>query len=163
MGEIDELFAAADSTTGGAAERRDLSFAQFVRAARAVGALPDAESLRLELLRNRDSREPGGAASRRQRYSDKYDAMLETFAGWTAGGEEPRLLTQVGNERLRAVLRGCFAGARNRNVVYALKILYEDHAPLRMGGDLIFQLMSRVVQGARLEEKGGSRRAYEES
>lgn len=158
LSEIDELFAAAEPADGAAAQH-DLTFEQFVRASRAVGALPDAENLRLELLRNRDSREPGSSSSRRRANSDKYDAMLETFAGWTANGEEQALLAAVGNERLRAVLQGCFAGARNRQVVLALKILYEDHAPLRMGGDLIFGLMLRVVQGAKKESSGAGRRA----
>lgn len=161
IGEIDELFAASDGSDGGAAGanaapgarmQRELSFEQFVRAARAIGALSDAETLRLELLRNRDVRD-ADAAGRRHRHSERFDAMLATFADWTVGGEEGRLLAEVGNERLRAVLGGCFAGARNRQVVSALKILYEDHAPLRMGGDLIFGLMTRVVHGAQRARK----------
>jgi hypothetical protein len=124
----------------------ELSFEQFVRAARAVGVLPDAHRLRLELLRNRDAR--GEGERRRAKSGERYDQMLVTFAEWMARGEEARLIGAVENERLRAVLSGCFAGARNPHVVSALKILYEDHAPLRMGGDLIFSLMTRVVSRA---------------
>ncbi|KAJ1621496.1 hypothetical protein T492DRAFT_1069796 [Pavlovales sp. CCMP2436] len=168
VAEIEQLFAASRANTPPAAgtaagsaasqptastgesdgEVTELSFAQFVSAAYAVGALPDAESLRLELLRNRNSRDPGEAA-RRIVYSDRYDGMLATFAEWTADGGEGELVAGVDNERLRTVLAGCFAGARNKHVVSALKILYSDHAPLRMGGDLIFSLMNRVVSRSR--------------
>ena len=43
------------------------------------------------------------------------------------------------------VLAGCFAGARVEGVVTALRIVYEDFSPLRMAGDLIFNLMKKVV------------------
>ena len=43
------------------------------------------------------------------------------------------------------ILRGCFVGSRNDRVVAALKIVYMDYAALRLAGDLIFKLMSKIV------------------
>lgn len=175
--EIDELFQSrrADSDGGGQSDggggdggggqsgagkrgaQAELSFEQFVRAASAIGALPDAEALRLELLRNRAVVAAGGGAAapdatrpvRERTAGDRYDEMLRTFAEWAQGDDEARLLASVDSPRLRSVLAGCFAGAREAAVVRALRTLYEDHAPLRLGGDLIFGLMKRVVARAR--------------
>lgn len=43
------------------------------------------------------------------------------------------------------ILRGCFSGARDEKVVAALKIVYMDYTALRMAGDLIFKLMSKIA------------------
>jgi hypothetical protein len=43
------------------------------------------------------------------------------------------------------ILRGCFSGARDEKVVAALKIVYMDYAALRLAGDLIFKLMSKIA------------------
>lgn len=73
--------------------------------------------------------------------------MVATFAGW---GEDSTLVAraETRNPRLAEVLDGCFAGARNPSVVRALRILYTDYRPLRMGGDLIFKLMKTLVGGS---------------
>lgn len=43
------------------------------------------------------------------------------------------------------ILRGCFSGARDAKVVAGLKIVYMDYAALRLAGDLIFKLMSKIA------------------
>lgn len=150
--EIDDINAFHfDNGEGGV----ELTFEQFVRAARALGALPDAEALRLDLLRSRSDDALGRRRERERTSGDRYDEMLRTFAEWTEGGNEARLIDAVDSPRLRTVLAGCFAGARKRAVVSALRILYVDHVPLRMGGDLIFLLMKRVVARARARTDGG--------
>ena len=133
--EIDELLQVNTGDTG------ELTFEQFVRVAKKVGALEDARALREEIIHNRSQ-----AAERKRKHAARYDEMLSTFSEWRADGREAELVGAVDNERLRAVLAGCFAGARNEGVVKALKILYVDYGPLRMGGDLIFKLMNQVVK-----------------
>eukprot|EP00986_Skeletonema_menzelii_P005856 scaffold2191_cov232-Skeletonema_menzelii.AAC.1 len=59
-------------------------------------------------------------------------------------GDDARLAKQP--PRRLEILRGCFEGARNESVVAALKIVYMDYAALRLGGDLIFKLMSKLVR-----------------
>jgi len=48
--------------------------------------------------------------------------------------------------RLLQVLKGALVGASCDPVVEALKMCYLDYSPLRLGGDVIFKLLGRVVQ-----------------
>ena len=73
-----------------------------------------------------------------KKHSDKYDLMVRSFKDW----EE---LMPSGESRMLDVLRGCFVGARNDKIVSALKIVYMDYSALRIGGDLVFNLMSKLV------------------
>ncbi len=75
-----------------------------------------------------------------QRYSDRYDEMIETFANW-----ESSFIDLSGEGRQLDVLRGCFVGAKNEKVLEALRIVYVDYPPLRVAGNLIFKLMSALV------------------
>lgn len=144
--ELDALFG------GGAAEAEsgELSLGRFIAAASKLGALDDAVALRTAVLENRARGER--ALERRRKHGARYDEMLSTFERWREAGLEQALLDSVENERLRAVLEGCFAGARNEGMVVALRVLYEDYAPLRMGGDLIWQVVQRIVAGADVDE-----------
>lgn len=75
----------------------------------------------------------------KQKYSERFDNMLETFALW----EEK----QPSNEgRMWDVLKGCFDGAKNKDVVNALRIVYLDYSALRVAGDLVFKLVSKLVR-----------------
>jgi len=51
------------------------------------------------------------------------------------------------DNRLLQVLKGALVGARCAPVVDALKMCYLDYSPLRLGGDIIFKLLKRVVAG----------------
>lgn len=77
-----------------------------------------------------------------KKHSDKYDMMVRSFKEW----EE---LIPNGESRMLDVLRGCFVGARNEKIVSALKIVYMDYSALRIGGDLVFSLMSKLITNAR--------------
>lgn len=79
------------------------------------------------------------ASDRKEKYSDKFDNMVTSFGEW----EE---LVPTGDGRMIDVLRGCFVGAKNDKIVGALKIVYMDYSALRVGGDLVFKLMGKVVK-----------------
>jgi hypothetical protein len=89
---------------------------------------------------------------KRAKWSRRFDEYVSTFQLW-----ERRFLSSdddtdenSSNEewqksRRFEILRGCFVGARNEGNVAALKIVYMDYAALRIGGDLIFGLMSKIA------------------
>ena len=78
-------------------------------------------------------------SDRKQKYSDRYDEMLLNFEEWES-------YVPMKEGRYYDVLRGCFAGAKNEKVVAALKIVYMDYSALRIGGNLVFTLMSTLVK-----------------
>lgn len=49
------------------------------------------------------------------------------------------------DDRLLQVLTGALVGSRCEPVVDALKMCYLDYSPLRLGGDIIYKLLKRVV------------------
>lgn len=75
---------------------------------------------------------------RKQKHSEQFDAMLDAFKLW-----EDK--TPVGDGRVLDVLQGCFDGAKNPAIVEALRIVYLDYSALRVAGDLVFKLVSRVI------------------
>lgn len=79
------------------------------------------------------------ASDRKEKYSEKFDNMVTSFGEW----EE---LVPTGDGRMIDVLRGCFVGAKNDKIVGALKIVYMDYSALRVGGDLVFKLMGKLVK-----------------
>lgn len=90
-------------------------------------------------LEERGNRSKLTSERKKAKYSSRYDDMVKSFGEWEGNVS----MKQEG--RLADVLRGCFAGARNPKVVKALKIVYTDYSALRVGGDLIFKLMSKLV------------------
>ena len=89
---------------------------------------------------------------KRARWSDRFDEYVSTFQLWErrflsnddGGGDGDRIdIERQKSSRRFEILRGCFVGARNERNVAALKIVYMDYAALRIGGDLIFQLMKQ--------------------
>ena len=82
----------------------------------------------------------GATASdaKKAKYSERYDSMVDAFKDWED-------LIPSGDGRMIEVLSGCFYGARNEKIVSALKIVYTDYSALRMSGDLIFKLTSKLV------------------
>ena len=75
---------------------------------------------------------------KKQKYSDRYDGMVKSFEEWED-------LVLSGDGRMIEVLKGCFAGVKNERIVGALKIVYMDYSALRVGGDLVFKLMRKLV------------------
>ena len=100
-----------------------------------------------------------GSTSRcekRAKWSDRFDEYVSTFKLWErkfllGNNNGNNNLDDVGRQQQKSstrwfeILRGCFVGARNERNVAALKIVYMDYAALRIGGDLIFQLMSKIA------------------
>ena len=78
-------------------------------------------------------------SERKKKYSDRYDEMVKSFEEWET-------LVPTGDGRMIQVLNGCFAGAKNQDIVNALKIVYMDYSALRVGGDLVFKLMGKLVE-----------------
>eukprot|EP00581_Thalassiosira_minuscula_P003586 CAMPEP_0183748970 /NCGR_PEP_ID=MMETSP0737-20130205/68045_1 /TAXON_ID=385413 /ORGANISM="Thalassiosira miniscula, Strain CCMP1093" /LENGTH=446 /DNA_ID=CAMNT_0025984713 /DNA_START=172 /DNA_END=1512 /DNA_ORIENTATION=+ len=90
----------------------------------------------------------GNTCKKRQSYNDRFDEYVSTFKLW----EQKFLGNDISHDEAEAqlsrrmeILRGCFFGARNAKVVAALKIVYMDYAALRLAGDLIFKLMSKIA------------------
>jgi hypothetical protein len=73
------------------------------------------------------------------KFEEQYDYMVQSFSQWQE-------IMPEGEGRRMDVLKGCFVGAKNEKVLEALKIVYVDYAALRLAGDLIFQLVSALVQ-----------------
>ena len=95
--------------------------------------------------------------------AERFDGMLEQCLQWEedlgcvplAEDEcmvDAKLLLKPNNHveeeegRLLKVLKGALVGARCEPVVDALKMVYLDYSPLRLGGDIIFSLLKRIVK-----------------
>lgn len=86
--------------------------------------------------------------AKREKFSTRFDEYVSTFQLWERkfnSGDDIDNQQPHSQSRRFEILRGCFVGARNRRNVAALKIVYMDYAALRIGGDLIFQLMSKLT------------------
>lgn len=77
---------------------------------------------------------------REKKHSDQFDFMVKSFEQWEG------LVSTSGDGRLIQVLDGCFSGAKNEKIVAALKTVYMDYSALRIGGDLVFKLMRKLVE-----------------
>eukprot|EP00547_Thalassionema_nitzschioides_P009271 CAMPEP_0194227712 /NCGR_PEP_ID=MMETSP0156-20130528/43001_1 /TAXON_ID=33649 /ORGANISM="Thalassionema nitzschioides, Strain L26-B" /LENGTH=344 /DNA_ID=CAMNT_0038960205 /DNA_START=39 /DNA_END=1073 /DNA_ORIENTATION=- len=84
-----------------------------------------------------------GKEAKADKYSKRFDAMCDEFDSWES--EDSSSKAEARNPRLAIVLEGCFAGAKQPQVVDALKILYMDFLALRMAGDLIFKMMRKLA------------------
>ena len=85
----------------------------------------------------------GANCSKRQKHSDTFDGYVSEFQIW-----EQRYFDRgqvEGLSRRKEILLGCFVGARTIQVKLALKFVYVEYKALRLGGDLIFRLMRKVV------------------
>ncbi|KAL9190149.1 hypothetical protein ACHAXT_007360 [Thalassiosira profunda] len=89
------------------------------------------------------------SCKKREKFSDRFDEYVSTFKLWEGrflGNSKGDELEMHPTRRVE-ILKGCFFGARNPQVVAALRIVYLDYRPLRLAGDLIFKLMSTVQRG----------------
>jgi hypothetical protein len=92
-----------------------------------------------EIAKRMAPTEPTAACERKKKFAKRYDEMAVSFVEWE------RYVPQGDGRRLD-VLRGCFVGARNQKVVEALKIVYMDYSALRMAGDTVYSLMSKLIR-----------------
>ena len=131
-----------------------ISFAEFASAAGVEPRLQMADEA-LEAARAwADSKEggKGGGSFGRKSPDERFEEMLSTCTEWETalnwgptGVEAPSAEGDDEDGRLLQVLKGSFAGARCEPVAEALKQVYIEYSPLRLGGDLIFKLLKRVV------------------
>ena len=83
------------------------------------------------------------------KYRERYLHMVKSFALW---GDKLSMTQTSGdtsnnsNSRLDIIVDGCFTGAKNKGVVKALGILYEDYFPLRVAGDVVFKLVENKMK-----------------
>mmetsp|Transcript_21318 Transcript_21318/g.59038 ORF Transcript_21318/g.59038 Transcript_21318/m.59038 type:complete len:547 (+) Transcript_21318:273-1913(+) len=75
---------------------------------------------------------------KKRQYAQRYDEMLASFCDW-------KDLVPEGRGRRLDVVRGCFVGAENEEVVRALRICYVDYSGLRMAAELIFKLVKTFM------------------
>jgi hypothetical protein len=119
--------------------RESLSFAELVNGCMAL--YPGFTSLQLENLFLSAEVSPACLLDdKRRKYSERYDDMLVKFGKWKA-------FIPSGEGRRLDILRGCFVGSENAQVVEALRVIYTDYAALRMSGDWIFQVVSTLMDG----------------
>ena len=152
---VDAFVQAADADGDG-----EISFIEWARRLDLDGealtsALGEVRRLRSEA----DARDDSRRRQRSRSYGERFDEMLQTCRVWEAAyakadeecadeGIEPDECPTGGEEdRLRRVLLGSFEGARCDEVAAALRVCYEEYSPLRFGGDLIFRVLKRVVNG----------------
>mmetsp|Transcript_1182 Transcript_1182/g.3100 ORF Transcript_1182/g.3100 Transcript_1182/m.3100 type:complete len:349 (+) Transcript_1182:230-1276(+) len=75
---------------------------------------------------------------KRAKYTQRYDDMLVKFGEW-------KPFIPSGEGRRLDILRGCFVGSENPQVVEALRVIYTDYSALRMSGDWIFKVVSTLM------------------
>ena len=160
--------AMASRLMGVADENQDgvLSFVEFALAASRQQRLTLADETDEKiaaLLEAREASAASGEASRREqrhamsraKMDARFDEMLAECAEWeaTVCGDTDECRVGEGElkdeTRMEKVLRGCFEGAKIPELVAALKLVYIDYAPLRLGGDLVYKLMAKVVNQRR--------------
>jgi len=141
----ERFFGAADSDSDGS-----ISFVEFANAAATEPRLQMADvalEAALQKARNRPATKRRGRFGRKSP-DERFDEMISSCRQWEddLGCALPE---EGGNNdeenRLLQVLKGSFAGARCEPVATALRVCYMEYSPLRMGGDLIFKLLKRVV------------------
>ena len=92
-----------------------------------------------EIAKRINSTDAIEATDRKKKYAKRYDEMVKSFGEWE------QYMPQ-GEGRWLDVLRGCFVGAKIDTVVEALKIVYIDYSALRLAGDSIFGIVSKLIR-----------------
>lgn len=83
------------------------------------------------------------------KYSRRYDDMLEKFGEWKS-------FIPSGEGRRLDILKGCFVGSENPQVVEALRVIYTDYSALRLSGDWIFQVVSTIMNATMKRRRNSS-------
>ena len=148
---LDRFLSVADADGDGS-----ISFVEWANAAATEPSLRlsnEALDAVLQSLKPSDADEeqsrPRGLFGRRAP-DERFDAMLEQCLEWDAqlnncGPMADECEIDEDEGRLLQVLRGSLRGANCPPVADALRMCYADYSPLRLGGDVIFKLLKRVV------------------
>uniref|UniRef100_A0A7S4IXZ4 EF-hand domain-containing protein n=1 Tax=Prymnesium polylepis TaxID=72548 RepID=A0A7S4IXZ4_9EUKA len=157
---VDRFIAAADDNGDGV-----ISFVEFAVAAAVDPTLSAIDQTLTAALARVPRDAPAEARGRfgRKPPGERFDSMRMSCLEWEAalgcapGGdddeaEECDLAVLEAQEarvdgRLLVVLRGGWAIARCEPVTDALRYAYLEYSSLRLGGDLIFKVLSKVVDG----------------
>jgi len=83
--------------------------------------------------------------AKRERFVKRYNEMVAAFIEWKDLMPPDPTADDPPESRRMAVVRGCFHGAENIQVVDALRICYVEYAGLRIAGDVIFKLASSFL------------------
>lgn len=75
------------------------------------------------------------------KHDQRFDEIVAFIRDWEAEGTH-----LTANGRLGMVLEGSFAAAQDEEVVAALRFVYNDIAPFRIAGELIFGIVSRFLR-----------------
>jgi hypothetical protein len=125
LSEAAQLCLAADDGCEVTDTPTTFSFADFVkRVGPAAAALPAADSY----LQARHE----GTGS----WDGRFERMLLEFVSW-----EDEVSSSSWQGRRGEIVAGCFAGARNDELVAALRLVYCENAVLRPAGDQLFRML----------------------
>jgi len=166
---VDRFMVLADENGDGV-----ISFVEFANATATSSQLCSVDealtTTMLSATAGDDRNKKRGAFGLRRSPEERFDAMLVQCLEWEDGlgcgpdddalpvadkdeecAVDVQLLQkeQEGEDedgRLLQVLKGSLVGARCEPVVEALKMCYLEYSPLRLGGDIIFKLLTRVVK-----------------
>lgn len=78
---------------------------------------------------------------------ERFEDILRTLRSWEGTAVSTEALKD--SSRLSNVLAGLLAGAHIPDLTEALKTMYVDFQPLRLGGDLIFKLVKKLMEDKR--------------
>ena len=143
---VDRFLRAADTDNDG-----EISFVELISAAASEPRLQMADvALEAAIQVANDLPKGGGGMFGRKAPGERFDAMLEQCTQWEAElgctPDDCDLPNESKDDtRMLQVLKGSFAGARCRPIADALRVCYLEYSPLRLGGDVIFKLLKRVV------------------
>ncbi|CAJ1403110.1 unnamed protein product [Effrenium voratum] len=75
------------------------------------------------------------------KYNQRFEEIVTFIQDWEKEGTH-----LTGNGRLGKVLLGSFEAAKDEEVLEALRFVYNDIAPFRVAGELIFGIVSRFIR-----------------
>merc|ERR1712098_667104 len=75
----------------------------------------------------------------------QYEARFTKILQFIINLESDLNIEELRSERLRKILLGSFEASKSTEVVTSLKYVYCNITPIRVAGDLIFSLVSKVV------------------
>lgn len=152
---VDAFMGLADENGDGV-----ISFVEFANAtATSLRSVDDALTAALLSTTSGSNTKKQGGFGLRKPPGERFDAMLQQCLEWEESlgcgvsaieidcAVDVQILEQGDEDgRLLQVLKGSLVGARCEPVVEALKMCYLDYSPLRLGGDIIFKLLKRIVK-----------------
>lgn len=118
-----------------------ISFLEFMLSASRVlfggRSVAEAGPEAIELLQERSPEKPKADLERR------FEDILDTIRSWE-GSDATRKVLEA-DSRKAEIIEGLLAGAKVPELASALKVMYVDYLPLRIGGDLIFRIARKFM------------------